>query len=124
MTRIPGKMGMTSPTRPISIKSKVNPKEETSAQGSTSGLRPDDVDAAHPGAQYLRDDHRSILLLVVFQHGDQRAGQPQTRTVQGMHEAQPAAIRRVILDVRPASLELAHVRHRRDLQPLTAARRP
>ncbi len=60
------------------------------------------------GTQHFRHDDRAVCLLVVFQHGDQCARQPQARAVQRVDEARLALVRRPVFDVGPPRLEVAH----------------
>src|SRR3546814_16252315 len=52
---------------------------------------------AHIGSQSFRDGHAAIRLLIIFQHGHQRASDRQARAIQCMEEA------RILLPFRPVA---------------------
>jgi hypothetical protein len=73
------------------------------------GLWCDHIHTAHPGPQDLGYNDRAVSLLVVLHNGDQGAGESETRAIQRVDETRLASIRRAILYIRTASLEVANI---------------
>src|SRR5690606_26125737 len=72
-------------------------------------LRLDHFDAAQVGPQHLGNHNATIRLLVVLQHGDERANDRQPGAVERVDKARAPAIRRAITDVRAARLKITRV---------------
>ena len=77
----------------------------------------------HVGLQRLRNAHRAVGLLVVFQHGHQRAAHGQTGAVQRVHmlglrlalAALAPGIGRAEARLHPPGLESLGIRNEQDL---------
>src|SRR5215207_7836906 len=69
----------------------------------------DYIHTAHPGAEYSRHHDRTVGLLVVFHHRDQRARESESRSIECVQETSPASIHRAILNIRTPRLEVAYI---------------
>src|SRR5262249_38311504 len=81
-------------------------------------------EAAHVGAQHLGNDHRAVRLLVVLEHGDERASDREAGAVERVHEARVLAALRLVAGIHAPRLEVAAHRARRNLAVSVLARQP
>ncbi|PAV67119.1 hypothetical protein WR25_21598 [Diploscapter pachys] len=89
-----------------------------------SALRFEPVEPAQIGSQHCRHDDRSVRLLIVFQHRDQRTSHRKAGPVQRVNEARGLLALRPVARVHPPRLEIARVRTGRNLAPRLLARQP
>jgi len=72
-------MGLSSDPRLFLLRTEkiIEARQKSRLATRNSGLRLQDFHATHVRAQHVRHDHAAIFLLVVFQHGNQRAAHGQ-----------------------------------------------
>ena len=63
--------------------------------------------AAHIGPQRVGDGHGAVRVLVVFEHGDERAADRNARAIERMDEARVLCVGRLAARIHPTRLEIA-----------------
>ncbi len=86
--------------------------------------RPDPLEAAHVGPQHLRHRDGAVRVLVVLQHGDERAAHRHARAVQRVDEAGRLRAGGPVAGLHAARLEVAAGRAGRDLAERPLPRQP